>query len=203
MMSEQATTGRRIDSTSVGDPDRHLDLETLERGLAALPPAPKDRGRVALLVRRGEGGVRETLDAADLTPEEGLVGDRWGSKPGRSPDTQLTVVQADVARLVANGQPLALWGDQLFLELDLSRDNLPTGTRVQVGEAVLVVTPVPHDGCRKFKARFGTAALRLVSGTDLRHLNLRGVYMRVLEGGRVAVGDGVEVVRSGSEAPSP
>jgi MOSC domain-containing protein YiiM len=107
---------------------------------------------------------------------------------------QIAVMQAAVAELIANGQPLTLFGDNLFLELDLSAQNLPAGSRVRVGEAVLEVTATPHNGCRKFQARFGQDALRFVSSKELRHRNLRGIYMQVLEPGDVRPGDAVEVM---------
>jgi MOSC domain-containing protein YiiM len=113
------------------------------------------------------------------------------------PDAQLAVMQRDVAELIANGQPLTLFGDNLFLDLDLSAENLPAGSRVRAGTALLAVTPKPHDGCRKFRARFGNDALRFVSKGELRHRNLRGIYMRVVEAGELGVGDAVELVAPG------
>jgi MOSC domain-containing protein YiiM len=189
-----------IDSNSVGDPTRHLDLEALESRLAALGQAPRDEGIVTHLVRRGPGGVREVLERAHLVRDGGLPGDQWGTKPG-DPDTSLTVMEDGVARLVANGQPLELFGDQIFVDLDLSLENLPAGSHVRVGSATLVVTPTPHEGCQKFRARFGTAALRLVSGKAHRHLNLRGIYLRVVQDGDVAVGDAVSVLARTGAAP--
>ncbi len=110
---------------------------------------------------------------------------------------QIAVMQRDVAELIANGQPLTLFGDCLILDLDLSKDNLPVGSRVQVGNSLLEVTPEPHNGCRKFQARFGADALRFVSMKQLRHRNLRGIYMRVVDGGDVVNDDRV-VVKSRS-----
>jgi len=189
-MTSQST----VDSSSVGDPARYPTLENLERSLAALPGAPIMRGRVALLVRRGEGGRREELDRATLTPDAGLPGDAWGRKPTLNPLAQLTVMQIEVAELIANGQPLTLFGDNLFFELDLSVANLPIGSQVRAGDAILEVTPQPHNGCQKFHARFGPEALRFVSKPDLRNRNLRGIYMRVVQSGEVSVGDPVEVI---------
>ena len=103
-------------------------------------------------------------------------------------------MQADVATLIANGQPLTLFGDNLFLDLDLSQENLPAGTRVQVGGALLEVTPLPHNGCRKFLSRFGPDALRFVSAKEQRHRNFRGIYMRVVGRGVVRPGDPVRVI---------
>jgi ribosomal protein S18 acetylase RimI-like enzyme len=78
--------------------------------------------------------------------------------------------------------------------LDISAANLPPGSRVRIGNAVLEVTPLAHNGCKKFRARFGDDALRFVSKTELRPRNLRGIHVRVIEGGEVGVGDQVEVI---------
>lgn len=192
-----------IDSSSVGDSARFLALDVLETRRAELPPAPRDTGRVRLVVKRGPGGQRETLPRVVLTRQSGVPGDAWGRQRGPAAEAQLTVMQIDIADLVANGQPLTLFGDQLFLDLDLSAANLPPGSRLRAGTATLEVTAMPHNGCRKFRERFGDAALRLVSTRELRHLNLRGVYMRVVEDGDVAVDDLVQVLsRGSSDGPS-
>jgi MOSC domain-containing protein YiiM len=187
-----------IDSNSVGNPDRFLSLADLERMLKALPGGNEDKGRVALLMRRAEGGRREMLDEVVLAPDAGVPGDAWCRAPQPNRDMQIAVMQKDVAELIANGQALALFGDALILELDLSAANLPAGSRVRVGGAILEVTPKPHNGCRKFQARFGDDALRFVSMKELRHRNLRGIYMRVAERGEVRTGDPVDVI---SRAP--
>ncbi len=183
-----------IDSNSVGDPDRFRALADLEEMLKALPGGCEDNGRVALLARRCEGGRREILDRVVLAPETGVPGDAWCRAAQPQRDMQIAVMQKDVAELIANGQPLTLFGDCLFLQLDLSAGNLPAGSRVRVGGAILEVTPVPHNGCRKFRAQFGDDALRFVSTRELRHRNLRGIYMRVAEEGEVRTGDPVDVM---------
>ncbi len=187
------TKATGVDSDSVGDPARFLALGDLERELAGLR-SPRDAGRVALIVRKVEGGRREVLDQIRLSPDAGIAGDAWGRRPERNQSMQIAVMQADVAGLIANGQPLTLFGDNLFLELDLSAQNLPAGSRVRVGRAILEVTPIPHHGCRKFQGRFGQDALRLVSMKDLRHRNLRGIYMQVVQPGDVRPGDSVDVM---------
>ena len=103
-------------------------------------------------------------------------------------------MQRDVAELIANGQLLALFGDNLILELDLSAANLPIGSRVRAGGALLEVTPMPHNGCGKFQTRFGADARTFVSKPELRHRNLRGIYMRVVEDGQMRVNDPVEII---------
>ncbi|MFI5365790.1 MAG: MOSC domain-containing protein [Candidatus Binatia bacterium] len=183
-----------VTSDSVGDPSRFRTLEELEHGLRALPSASTRSGRVALIVARRDGGRRDTLQRVRLTPGAGVPGDAWSRRVEPDGDAQITVMQMDVAQLLANGQPLTLFGDNLFVDLDLSVANLPTGSRLRLGTAVVVVTPKPHDGCRKFRARFGGDALRLVSMPALRSRNLRGIYMRAVEPGEVAAGDAVEIV---------
>jgi MOSC domain-containing protein YiiM len=189
-----------ITSHSTGDVDRFRTADDLRRSLAALPAAPKDSGRVALIVRRMDKGQRDAPDRLQLTPESGVPGDAWGRQRRPDPEAQIAVMQADVARLIANGQPLELFGDQLFLDLDLSVENLPPGSRLQVGGATVEVTPMPHNGCGKFRARFGLDAVGLVSDPQLRHRNLRGIYLRVVVPGEAAVGDSVAVIsRAGNQ----
>jgi len=186
----------QIDSKSVGDPRRFAARDRLVSALDALAAAPIGSGRLAFLVRRGRGGRREVLERARLTPAEGMPGDAWGRRVLRTATAQLAVMQHGVAELIANGQPLALFGDQLFLDMDLSAEHLPTGSRVRIGGALLEVTPKAHNGCKMFAARFGDEALQFVSEPVRRPRNLRGIYMCVLEAGDVAPGDRVDVVRS-------
>jgi MOSC domain-containing protein YiiM len=177
-----------------GDPARHRTLIDLEAGLDALAAADPDRGRVCLIVSRRADGVRETWERAELSPEGGMPGDRWGRRARPDPKGQLTVMRREVAELIANGQPLTLFGDNLIVDLDISEANLPVGSRLRVGQALVVVSPKPHDGCSKFKGRFGEDALRFVSAPPTRPQNLRGVYWTVIEPGPVAVGDPIQVL---------
>ena len=179
-----------------GDPARHRSLAELEAGLRGLPRQPADSGRLALIVRRRADGVRETPDRVLLSSEAGVSGDRWGDGSPRDPEDQLAVMRRDVAELIANGQPLSVFGDNLFVDLDLSAGSLPPGSRLRVGDALVEVTPMPHDGCLKFKARFGGDALRFVSAKATRDQNLRGVYWKVIEPGAVRVGAPIHVLRA-------
>lgn len=164
-------------------------FEELESLWNAAAPAPRLRGSVRLIVVRKGDGIHETPPCARLDPRHGLDGDRWSSAAAPDPDNQVTVMNAQVAELVAHGQPLHLPGDNLLVDLDLSESALPVGTRLRVGNAVLAVTALPHTGCQKFAARFGQDALRWVNWKDHRARRLRGVNCRVVEAGSVALGD--------------
>ena len=177
-----------------GDAAHHRDRRDLEARLSALPAAPREQGRLTVIVRRRADGVRETPERVLLTPEEGVPGDGWSRRPPRDPQAQLAVMRHDVAALIANGQPLTIFGDNLFVDLDISAANLPLGSRLRVGDAVVEVTPKPHNGCVKFKGRFGDDALRFVQAAVTRHLNLRGIYWKVVEAGEVYVGGPIEVL---------
>ena len=180
-----------------GDPARHLPLEILQRELNALPGSPRESGSVILVVARREAGTRETPARVTLTPDTGVPGDAWAGRLPLDAEGQLAVMEAGVAKLIANGQPLTLFGDNLILDLDLSTENLPVGSHLRAGSAVLAVTPKAHNGCRKFRGRFGDDALRFVSKRELRHRNLRGIYLKVIEAGEVGPGDELRVLSRG------
>jgi MOSC domain-containing protein YiiM len=175
----------------------HLSRERLEACLGRIRAAPCDHGRVVLVVRRPAVGVRELPGEAMLDPAAGLEGDNWlargsSSTPDRAADPrrQVTVMNARVAELVAGGtERMSLAGDQLYLDLDISVDNLPPGSLLTVGQAVLEVSDAPHLGCAKFSERFGADAMRFVNSRVGRRLRLRGMNTRVVEGGIVRAGD--------------
>lgn len=175
-----------------------LTTEELEAGLERIQSAPADAGVIELLVRRPAENEREVLERATLDLDEGLVGDMWSRRFSKrtpdgspNPEMQLTLMSSRVVNLVAAGDRdrWALAGDQFFVDLDLSADNLPPGTRLAVGTAVIEVTPEPHLGCVKFAARFGNDAHRFVNAKPYRHLRLRGLNARVVEPGTVSAGD--------------
>jgi MOSC domain-containing protein YiiM len=176
-----------------GDQTRHLPFARLEEGLSRHAP-PRDVGELALIVSRRETGQREMPAEAVLTAKQGVPGDAWARKTPRKPEAQLTLMRVDVARLLANGQPLSLFGDNLLVDLDLSTSNLPAGSRLQLGEAILEVTEKPHTGCAKFRQRFGADALRLTAAPPLQSLRLRGIYAKVVQDGRVALRDSITVL---------
>ena len=180
-----------------GDATRHRAGADLDREIEALPSLPADAGCLRVIVRRLPDGRRERPLQVRLTREEGVPGDGWNRRPPRDPEAQLAVMCCDVAELIANGQSLDLFGDNLFVDLDLSAENLPEGTRLRIGEAIVEVTPFPHNGCSKFSARFGPEALRFVQASTTRNQNRRGIYWKVVEAGDVAVGDSIQVLTRG------
>ncbi|MEY3213284.1 MAG: hypothetical protein RIT28_3765 [Pseudomonadota bacterium] len=176
------------------DPSHHLPLAALRAALAALPAPPLDVGRVALVVERHPGEARRTPAVGQLAPGQGLLSDRWAQAERPNPEAEVTLMRADVAALVCNGQDLSLPGDNLLVELDLSAENLPTGSRLQVGEVVLEITAKPHTGCLKFERRFGADARALTGLDELKAARLRGIHARVVIGGAVRPGDEVRVL---------
>lgn len=181
-----------------GDARYHLDRASLRVALEQLPPAPLDQGRVDLMVARGDRGERKLQKRVTLTPEFGMPDDRWCKSKKYGPEYQLATTRSDFAQIVANGQPLELHGDNLFLTLDLSAHNLPTGSLLRVGKALLRVTPQAHNGCKKWVQRFGLACMKLNLEPAYRAHHLRGIYLQVVEAGSVALNDVVTVLERGA-----
>jgi MOSC domain len=178
-----------------------LAIEELEAALADIRASPLDDGVLAQITRRPRTGEREVLDHAQLDETAGLVGDNWASRISSktglppTPDTMLTLMNVRVAQLVG-GDAWALAGDNLYVDMLLSRDNLAVGARLAIGDAIVCVTEPPHTGCAKFSARFGSDVMKWVNTAEGRALNLRGVHARVVQTGAVRRGDRVRKVAS-------
>jgi hypothetical protein len=177
----------------------HRTTEEMEAAVDHFSSAPADVGRVELVVRRPHKGEREILDEGTLDVVDGLVGDNWSSRPSSRtpdgsahPDMQLNVINARLSSFVAvDPDRRALAGDQLHVDLDLSEANLPPGTRLSLGSAVIEVTAQPHTGCAQFVERFGRDAMRFVNSPVGRQLRLRGLNAKVVVSGTVRPGDEV------------
>ena len=175
---------------------KHLTTAELEAALDHLRQTPKDDGLIELIVRRPEENQREVLDEAELDVIVGLIGDNWSRRGSRKtvdgsahPDMQINIMNSRVTALVAQERERwQLAGDQLYIDMDLSKENLPAGSRIAVGSAVLEVSPLPHTGCHKFVARFGAEAMQFVNSDLGKALCLRGINAKVIQGGTVKVG---------------
>ncbi len=171
-------------------------MQELEAALDHLRDAPKDNGLLRLIVRRPQVDQREVVEEAELDPVLGLIGDSWSRRGssktadgGPHPEMQINIMNSRVTALVA--QELERWplaGDQLYIDMDLSKENLPAGSRIEVGSAVLEVSALPHTGCHKFVARFGVDAMKFVNSTVGKELCLRGINAKVVQAGVVKVG---------------
>jgi hypothetical protein len=176
---------------------RHLTMDELNAGLEEIRRSPADGGILHLIMRRPAIGERELLEEGQLDPVTGLVGDNWMTRgelatPKRvpNPDTQLTLMNSRTAQLVAGSRdrwPLA--GDQLYVDLDLGIENLPAGTQLAIGSAIIEVTAEPHTGCKKFVERFGMDAMTFVNSPEGKRLCLRGINTRVVKAGTIRIGD--------------
>ena len=173
----------------------HKTAEELLAGLLDVEMAPRDEGVVRLIVRRPAIDEREIIGEGELDPEVGLVGDGWidrATTRSGEPDrhAQLTIMNARYAELIAgDSDEWAKAGDQVYVDLDISRTNLPAGARVSLGSAIIEFSDEPHTGCAKFSARFGSEALRLTNTQQGRELRLRGANAVVVKAGTFRNGD--------------
>ena len=185
---------------------QHVSMAELEAGMDHIRQSPKDNGILKMIVRRPQEDERELLESGELDPLHGLLGDNWKTRgSGHTPDgsvdtnTQITVMNArTIALLAQDEQRWSLAGDQLYIDMDLSRDNLPPGTRLAIGSAVIEVSAEPHTGCKKFSSRFGMEAMKFVNSPEGKQLHLRGINAKVIQAGTIRVG---EVVRKISKEP--
>src|ERR1700750_2018994 len=180
----------------MADSPKHLTMTELDAGLDEIRRSPKDEGSLELIVRRPQVDAREVLTEGELHLSEGLVGDSWRERGSSRtedgsahPEMQLNVINSRLIALVAQSKdrwPLA--GDQLYIDLDLSEENLPAGARLGLGPPITEVTPQPHTGCKKFVARFGLEAMQFVNSGVGRRLRLRGLNAKVVKAGVIRLG---------------
>ena len=174
-------------------PDHEVELADLTAGLERIRNAPSEEGTLELIACRPAVNERLELAIAELDIARGLVADSWctrGSSP--NPKSQVTVMNSRAAQLFARDRSRwSLAGDQLYVDFDLRQSNVPPGTKLAIGSAIIEVTDQPHLGCLKFTARFGAAARELVNSPDGTSLNLRGINTRVVRAGTVHMGDAV------------
>lgn len=182
---------------------KYLSMTELEAGMDYIRHSPKDHGVLKMIVRRPMDDEREVLEAGELTISGGLLGDNWKTRGSKqTPDgsanisAQITVMNARTIELVAQEpKRWSLAGDQLYIDIDLSDDNLPSGTRLAIGSAIIEVSAVPHTGCKKFSARFGLEAMKFVNSPEGKQLHLRGINTKIVQAGVIHVGDIVNKIQ--------
>ena len=177
-------------------------MTELEAGLPYIQASPKEEGVLQLIVCRPQENTRKTLSEGELNEAIGLVGDNWATRgssrtPDKSahPEMQINIMNARCIELLAQDpERWALAGDQLYVDMDLSDENLPIGSQLSIGSAILEVSPIPHNGCKKFAERFGVDAVKFVNSPVGKQLHLRGINAKVIKSGKIQQGDLVKKV---------
>lgn len=185
----------------------HRSISDLTEALEYILGAPESQGNVEMIAIRPGEDQRELIPAGKLDPDLGLVGDNWKARGNRHTEdgkadrkAQLTLMNSRVIEHVAGSRDRwALAGDQVYVDMDLSIENLPPGTRLRVGDAIIEVSDTPHTGCKKFASRFGAEALRFVNIGVGRESRFRGMNAFVVQGGEFGVGSPVVKLRDLAE----
>lgn len=174
---------------------KHLTTEEIEKRLAQVIESPTDNGVLELIVCRPQEDEREVLETGKLDEEKGLIGDDWLNYDGGDVEAQIAIMNSRMIDLIAQEKERwKLAGDQLFIDLNLTDENLPHGSKIQIGSAILEVTPKPHNGCKKFVERFGLDAMKFVNSPVGKQFHLRGIYAKVIKSGTIRQGDAVKKV---------
>ena len=181
---------------------QYLSVTELEAGMDHIRQSPKEHGVLKMIVRRPDVDQREVISEGQLNALEGLEGDTWKTRGSSHTadgsaniNAQITVMNARAIALLAQDEvhwPLA--GDQLYVDMDLSDDNIPPGTKLSIGSAIIEVSAQPHSGCKKFSSRFGVEAMKFVNSPEGKQLHLRGINTRVVQAGTIRVGDVIKKV---------
>lgn len=197
--------------TTSDDTVTHRTTTELRAGLDEVRRSPADHGTLELIVSRPAPGEREVLIEAQFDEVVGLVGDNWLARGSRrtpdgsaDPQAQLNIMNSRAVALISpdpSRRPLA--GDQLYLDLDLSPENLPVGTRLALGDLIIEINSSPHTGCAKFAQRFGTDAARFVNSPAGKAVRLRGICATVAQAGTVRTGDAVRKLASSGGGDGP
>ena len=180
----------------------YLSMIELEVGMENIRQAPSDNGILKMIVRRPAVDERELIDEGELSTDDGLVGDTWKIRASsHTPDgsanrkSQITLTNSRAIALLAQSEDRwALAGDQLYVDMNIGEENLPPGTRLSIGSAIIEVSDQPHSGCKKFSARFGVEAMKFVNSPEGKRLHLRGINTKVVQSGTIRVGDVVRKI---------
>lgn len=174
---------------------KHLTTDQIESSIDDVIGSPKDKGSLELIVCRPEIDERKVLETGELDIDLGLIGDNWITYDKVTPDAQIAIMNSRMVALIAQAKDRwKLAGDQLYIDMDISDENLPADTCLSIGTAVLKVTAMPHNGCKKFVERFGLDAMLFVNSEFGRRFHLRGIYAKVVRSGLIKQGDLVKKI---------
>ena len=181
--------------------DQFKSLIELEQTIPTILKSPRDMGTVELIVCRPHSNHREILATAHLDAEQGLVGDNWKANENKFSyyinyqDAQIALINARVMQAITNDkQQWPMAGDQFYVDFDLSTGNTPPGTQLSIGSAIIEITAEPHLPCGKFAKRFGRDAAMFVKSDELKQLNLRGLYAKVIVPGNVDLNSHIKII---------
>ena len=175
----------------------HVSFAECEQALDHINRAPLDEAEIDCLCARPDFGTRAFPDKLILTVDHGILGERWTHSPWLTlpngdpdPRIQVSILSKRVMDLCWRDRERVIHpGDPFVVDMNLGEANMPVGTRLAIGTAIVEVSDKFNTACVKWRDRYGQDSLHWMNLARNRPYRLRGILCRIVQDGEVKLGD--------------